>query len=54
MITTDALKLPATNGSRPIASGRLCGGTVSEVFHTREWIASCYLNEIPSNCLART
>src|SRR5215831_18979625 len=31
-------EVPATNGSRPIAGGRLCGGTVSEVFHTREWI----------------
>src|SRR5262249_15940521 len=31
-------EVPATNGPRPIAGGRLCGGTVSEVFHTREWI----------------
>src|SRR5262249_19096065 len=32
------LEVPATNGSRPIAGGRLCGGKVSELFHTGEWI----------------
>src|SRR5262249_6911963 len=31
-------EVPATNGSRPIAGGRLCGGKVSELFHTGEWI----------------
>jgi hypothetical protein len=31
-------EVPATTGSRPIAGGRLCGGTVSEVFRTSEWI----------------
>src|SRR5262249_30264044 len=32
------LEVPATNGSRPIADGRLCRGKVSELFHTGEWI----------------
>src|SRR5262249_11078317 len=32
------LEVPATNGSRPIAGGWLCGGKVSKLFHTREWI----------------
>jgi len=31
-------KVPAANGSRPIAGGRLCGGKVSEIFRTGEWI----------------
>src|SRR5262249_25177600 len=31
-------EVPATNGSRPITGGQLCGGKVSELFHTREWI----------------
>src|SRR6266481_2925531 len=31
-------EVPATNGSRPIAGGRLCGGKVSELFRTGEWI----------------
>src|SRR6516162_5720202 len=31
-------EVPATNGSRPLAGGRLCGGKVSELFRTREWI----------------
>src|SRR6516162_5239752 len=31
-------EVPATNGSRPIAGGQLCGGKVSELFHAREWI----------------
>jgi hypothetical protein len=35
MITTDAL---TTHGSRPIAGGRLCRRTMSEVFYPREWI----------------
>src|SRR5262249_51506417 len=31
-------EVPAANGSRPIAGGRLCGGKVSELFRTGEWI----------------
>jgi len=31
-------EVPAANGSRPIAGGRLCGGKVSEIFRTGEWI----------------
>src|SRR5262249_25210574 len=31
-------EVPATNGSRPIAGGRLCGGKVSGLFRTGEWI----------------
>src|SRR5262245_8664672 len=31
-------EVPATNGSRPLAGGRLCGGKVSELFRTGEWI----------------
>src|SRR5215475_8185437 len=31
-------EVPATNGCRPIAGGRLCGGKVSELFRTGEWI----------------
>src|SRR6516165_6466510 len=31
-------QVPATNGSRPLARGRLCGGKVSELFRTGEWI----------------
>src|SRR5215471_6162174 len=31
-------EVPATNGSRPIAGGRLCGGKLSELFRTGEWI----------------
>jgi len=31
-------EVPATNGSRPIAGGRLCGGKVSELFRAGEWI----------------
>ena len=63
-------EVPAANGSRPIAGGRLCGGKVSELFRTANGFAveaivaekcsivffcsaGCYLNEIPSGCLAR-
>ena len=38
MITTDALKYLPQMGSRPLAGGRLCGGKVSELFRTGEWI----------------
>src|SRR6266481_984262 len=31
-------EVPAANGSRPIAGGRLCGRKVSELFRTGEWI----------------
>jgi hypothetical protein len=31
-------EVPAANGSRPIAGGRLCGGKVSELLRTGEWI----------------
>src|SRR5215471_17209008 len=31
-------EVSAANGSRPIAGGRLCGGKVSELFRTGEWI----------------
>src|SRR5215831_6339455 len=31
-------EVPATNRSRPLAGGRLCGGKVSELFRTGEWI----------------
>src|ERR1700745_2834383 len=31
-------QVPATNGSRPLAGGRLCEGKVSELFRTGEWI----------------
>src|ERR1700746_749202 len=31
-------EVPATNGSRPLAGGRLCGGKVSDIFPTRAGI----------------
>src|SRR5262245_13791055 len=31
-------EVPATNGCRPTAGGRLSGGKVSELFRTGEWI----------------
>src|ERR1700747_426630 len=31
-------EVPATNGSRPLAGGRVCGGKVSELFRTGKWI----------------
>ena len=33
-------EVSATNGSRPLAGGRLCGRKVSELFRTGEWICS--------------
>src|ERR1700751_5123393 len=31
-------EVPATDGSRPLAGSRLCGGKVSELLRTREWV----------------